>query len=332
MADWRTELQLVLAGMSDEATRGAAAVMSRAVERLDKREALQFITEAFPEYMWPYLAAVIDLSATVYEDLPSGTPGFTPVTAALPAAEQLAAVGRYLLLGASPVKTLGAVTRLLTQAFADSQFANLAAEYGDPVILDDPGVVLGTLWARHASANACGFCRMLATRGAVYTSEEAATRVTGRGVDLTVSDQRAIAMGQMTRAEALSRRSVYRNAAQAARQGAKVGDKRKSGRTRGIQVLGDKFHDHCHCTAIAVRPGSSYEPAPYVEQWQKDYENALDGIPAGTDYRAVPKLVAAAMDNAPGGSGPQRRKASAAKRADNARGDAADAKTQRNLW
>src|SRR5690606_37029729 len=31
----------------------------------------------------------------------------------------------------------------------------------------------GMRWARHASANACAFCRMLATRLAVFTSEEA---------------------------------------------------------------------------------------------------------------------------------------------------------------
>uniref|UniRef100_A0A8H2JIU0 Tox-PL domain-containing protein n=2 Tax=Mycolicibacterium mucogenicum DSM 44124 TaxID=1226753 RepID=A0A8H2JIU0_MYCMU len=296
MADWRTELQRILAALSDDASKGAIALMSRAVERLDRREALQFITEAFPEFISTYIAAAGDIGTTVYEDLPGGVDGFTAVTAALPAVEQLAANGRYMLLAPTTTVIQGVITRLVNGGVRDAQFANLAAEYGDPAILADPADSLGTLWARHASANACGFCRMLATRGAVYTSAEAATSVVGRGVDLTVSDQRAIAMGQMTRAEARERRSVYRNAAHAARQGAQVGDRRKSGRTRGIRPLGDKFHDHCHCIAVPVRPGSSYQPAPYVEQWQKDYEDARDAIPPGTDYRAVPKLISAAMD------------------------------------
>jgi hypothetical protein len=36
-------------------------------------------------------------------------------------------------------------------------------------------------WARYASANACAFCRLMATRGPVYASERSATKVVGRG-------------------------------------------------------------------------------------------------------------------------------------------------------
>ncbi|NEW49343.1 hypothetical protein GV792_04705 [Nocardia cyriacigeorgica] len=38
----------------------------------------------------------------------------------------------------------------------------------------------GVRWARHAAPDACAFCRMLATRGAVYLSRENAAQVVGR--------------------------------------------------------------------------------------------------------------------------------------------------------
>lgn len=292
-----TEIQRVLAGLAAQAAKDAITLLTRSGDRLDKREALRFITEAFPELVSPFIATAGDLAATIYEELPGGIDGFQVVTADLPPIEQLATNGRYALLGGSSVAE-GVVTRIVMAGFNDTTFANLAAEYGDPEIADQPDDVLGTLWARHASANACGFCRMNATKGAVYRSKQSATRVTGRGVDLTVADQRAITLGLMSREEALQRRSVYRSVGQAARLGKEVGDKRVSGRTRGKQKLGDKFHDWCKCTAIAVRPGGSYEPAPYVEQWQADYDDAVDSIPLGTSHREVPKLIAAHMDNA----------------------------------
>ena len=37
---------------------------------------------------------------------------------------------------------------------------------------------------------------------------------------------------------------------------------------------GDGYHDHCHCVAVEVRPGKSFTPPAYVEQWQADYEAA----------------------------------------------------------
>ncbi|MGW6698849.1 VG15 protein [Nocardia sp. NPDC055049] len=43
----------------------------------------------------------------------------------------------------------------------------------------------GVRWARHAEPDACAFCRMLATRGAIYLSEADASRVTG-GADQRV--------------------------------------------------------------------------------------------------------------------------------------------------
>ncbi|QIS16490.1 hypothetical protein [Nocardia arthritidis] len=37
---------------------------------------------------------------------------------------------------------------------------------------------------------------------------------------------------------------------------------------------GDKYHDHCHCIAVMVRPGHSYKPPAYVAEWTSDYKIA----------------------------------------------------------
>ncbi|MGW0245061.1 VG15 protein [Nocardia goodfellowii] len=36
-----------------------------------------------------------------------------------------------------------------------------------------------------------------------------------------------------------------------------------------------RFHKHCHCVAVPVRPGMSYSPPEYVERWSADYEEAV---------------------------------------------------------
>lgn len=164
------------------------------LDRLDQREALAFITDAYPDLAAPYLGAAGDLTATWYDDQPTLSPSnFEARPAELPPEAQLAANGRWALLQDAAVSALqGAATRAVFNSSRQTVLDNVERE--------------GIRWARHASANACGFCRMLATRGAVYTSQ-----------------------------------------------------------TRAL-----KAHDHCHCLAVPDRDGA-YEPAPYVEQWNKDY-------------------------------------------------------------
>lgn len=248
MSDWRTELQRLLAALAGEASKGAGVLISRADQRLDRREALRFITEAFGEQMAPYLSATGDIAATLYEDLPGGIEGFQPVTAAMPDAKTLGSAGRYLLVSGAEALIESVITGLINRAFRETTFENLGREYEEPAIVESPEAVLGTVWARHASANACGFCRVMATKGPVYRSKQSALVVVGR-----------------------------------------------RGKPRGTRAIGAKWHDNCHCTPIAVRPGGSYEPAPWVEQWKDDYEQAVaDGL-SGLGP------IANALDYRPGG-------------------------------
>lgn len=60
-------------------------------------------------------------------------------------------------------RAAGGLTRLIRQSGRETIIEN---------VLEDPRA---TRWARAASAGACAFCAMLATRGAAYTSEESAS-------------------------------------------------------------------------------------------------------------------------------------------------------------
>lgn len=164
-------------------------------------------------------------------------PAFPPT---LERVESLARWGIAPLFGANPdgMTALGRITGGVVR-----EVLNMPRATTEGSVSLDPS---RPTFARHASANACAFCRMVASRGAAYTSRESAERVGGRGTDVSTNVGR-------TR-----------------------GRKARGIRARGTQKLGDKYHDHCHCVAIEVWPGQPFEEAPYVKQWRQQYAAALD--------------------------------------------------------
>ncbi|SKI75717.1 VG15 protein [Mycobacteroides abscessus] len=260
-----SEFQGLLAALGAEQAANLARLLAN-TDRLDQRELLTFITDAYPEAITPFLGAAAVLTAQWYDEQPT-TSTYTAQPGDLTPAAQLAISGRWAMLQPAPIDALtGSAARALFNASRDTVLANVTAEPG-------------ARWARHASANACSFCRLMATRGAVYTSAASAERVTGRGANLEISDRRAIAAGQMGRDEALQRRSVYRSQRLAAKAGKRVGDSR-IGAQRGTRAVGERYHDKCHCIAVMVRPGDAYQPPAYVEQWEHDYLDAVDATRA----------------------------------------------------
>lgn len=217
---------------------------------------------AFPGVVGPYLQASALTSAQMYDEMaPALAFKATPVPE-LPA-DRLAGSVKWSLFapgGATPVERLsGAAQRMVFDVSRQTMLTNLAVEYDVPIEeVSSPG----TRWARHASANACGFCRVMATRGAVYRSSARAAKKAGK----------------------------------------QVGGK-KTGSLRGQRKYSDKFHDNCHCIAVPVRPGDSYEPPAYVEQWEQDYIDAVKAAQAAGrtkgEYGAIDlKAVVAEMDKA----------------------------------
>lgn len=125
-----------------------------------------FIVEAFPDLVDPYHQAAGQLAANWFEEsLPAS--GYVARVVAPLAVEKLTASAQWALGGEGPVgldRLQGTLQRAVFDGARDTTLLNVAAT--------------GSGWARYASANACAFCRLLATRGAAYRSENtAATKV-----------------------------------------------------------------------------------------------------------------------------------------------------------
>ena len=214
------------------------------------------ILDAFPELVTQYGTIAADLAAVWYDESAPGL-SFQARVADPPPLERFAKSAEWALNTGTGVDALdllgGTFQRGLWDMSRDTTLFNVDAEQG-------------AKWARHASANACEFCRMLATRGAVYASEASASAVGGRGKD--VSTNFDATTGKRKR-----------------------GGQAKGVRTRGNQSIGSKYHDHCHCVAVEVRPGGSYEPPPYVEQWEAEYVEASkiasQGGPGAGDTKSI---------------------------------------------
>lgn len=239
------EQQRILAGLADLSVRELRSVWAKLdLGRPDLlADPLSQILAALIE---KYGSAAASLAADWFDEArdDAGAVGsFTALPALPPDTERVEALSRWgigPLFGVDP--NVAAALGLLAGGLQREVFKMPRATTEGSATLDPAGPT----FARHASANACAFCRMLATRGAAYTSAEAAVRVVGRGTDVSTN------VGRTRGRQALGVR------------------------TRGTRKLGDKYHDWCRCTSIAVWPGQEYDEAPYVQQWREQYAASLD--------------------------------------------------------
>ncbi len=193
-----------------------ALVALRGVDPVAVRKTL---IAAFPDLIGPYITAAGELTATWYEDLRRAALGGTfyaaAVTEVVPAqVNALVRWGIRPLVGQSDSTPLsligGGIQRMVAGAGRNTIDGNARKD------------VASTSWARVARPGACDFCTMLAGRGAVYRSKDAAGLAVGGGSDRTGFD---------------------------------VAGNRLSGgvgggvRASGNQALNSKFHDFCRCVA-----------------------------------------------------------------------------------
>lgn len=256
--------------------RAQAALSSRAVADLRKvwPRLLTMSPDKTAEALALVLAEVTDkygsasaaIAAEWFEEMrdTAGMAGsFRASAAAMPSTERLEVLARWgvgPLFGASPdpVTALhmvsGGLSRQVLGAGRDTLMQSIASDPASP------------RYARHASANACAFCALLATRGAVYTSQSA-VRVTGE--NLSGTDYRKARRLDGGRDVTPERRAqILRGSrAETIAQGGRKG-------RDTTQSYGDKYHDACRCTAVPVWPGETYEPAPYVKKWEDAYASA----------------------------------------------------------
>lgn len=212
--------------------------------RLPESEFRRYLLDAFGDLIDPYIAAAGELAAVWYEEsLPESS--YVAVTAPPIPEERMAGSVRWALSNDAAQTLLeGSLQRAVFDGARDTTLLNVERE--------------GAKWARYASANACEFCKMLASRKAVYNSARSAVSVVGRG------------------------KAVETNFTAEGKR--KSGGQAKGVQVRGTQKLGDKYHDNCHCVAVEVRSGQTYEPPAYVEQWEAEYVKAWNAVPEGTSY------------------------------------------------
>ncbi|AHY26830.1 MuF-like minor capsid protein [Mycobacterium phage ZoeJ] len=190
------EFQGVLAELSGRAGIAVERLVPK-LSGLTEAEGLRFITDAYPALIDPYLSASAKLTTQWYDEQPTeqtagksrnaqvgrdlrGAPAkgklFVPEPAALPDPDRLGANARWALLQNDPVVALqGSATRAVMDSSRRTVLDNAKRE--------------GVRWARYASITACGFCRMLATRGSVYKSADTALRSHDHCVCLAVPDR-----------------------------------------------------------------------------------------------------------------------------------------------
>jgi hypothetical protein len=127
----------------------------------------QDISDGYPATIDPYLAGAAQLSAQWYHSLAPDA-AFAVQPGPLPPAEQLSKNADFAFSTANPLASLqGATERHVFATSGATIVHNADREH--------------VRYARYASATACAFCRVLATRTKLYTSAQSATRVGASG-------------------------------------------------------------------------------------------------------------------------------------------------------
>ena len=250
MATLPAERQSILAGLVE---RGGSAVKAIADRYGDPDSFLAAMLELYPALVWQLRDTAAELAAYWYEESDRAL-GYAAIVAPdAPPAEALQSNVRWALASGSTAlweeKLIGSMTRTVLNGARSTAIINASREGG-------------ATWARYASANACKFCRMLAIRGGVYWSEESALRVSGRSIG--GSDYRKV-----ERSGGGTPEMEHIASGRARRASTKRAD-------------GDRYHDNCKCMAVEVRPGHTYEPPAYVNDWQAQYTAARQNAGSGS--------------------------------------------------
>lgn len=127
----------------------------------------------------------------------------------------------------------------------------------------------GRRWRRVTDGNPCSFCAMLAGRGPVYRTEDAAGGVVGRNNYGTA----AYKAGYITYGGKVSR-----------------GARKGQGRTRGSRGLGEKYHDYCGCSVEESL--TEWEPTEQERSYADLYERAAEACSRAGMPRTAPNVLA----------------------------------------
>lgn len=155
----------LLLNQASRLAKSDVAALWAAAEQLSTQEFAAFIVDGFPEVIDPWIAVAADMSAVWFEE----SLDVAAVTADPAPLEQLQTSAQWAL-GADGVQALSRLQNTTQRAVfngaRDTTWENVERN--------------NIRWARDARADACAFCRMLATRTGKYlyrSRDNAATKV-----------------------------------------------------------------------------------------------------------------------------------------------------------
>jgi hypothetical protein len=159
-----TERQYILSQVNVLAAEQISLLWSHA-EALTDINFAAFVRQAFPDVVTPFAVTASDLAANWYDETPSPT-NYIAKPGPLPDPHQLESSADWAL-GANGrdaiARMQGTAQRAIFDSARDTTLYNVEHEPGSK-------------WARHASANACVWCRMMSTRGAVFHTRKSAMK------------------------------------------------------------------------------------------------------------------------------------------------------------
>lgn len=231
-----------------------------AVRKLPVADAREVLKVALPDLMDPFLGVASDSSAVLLDELYRITVN-VPASEYLPSPQKVDRMARWAVtpmvdealestvlsrVAGSAERMLYDSARLTVTRGVTSHFlARKNRRYGDVTRLDGDRIVK---FQRFPAAGACDFCKMTASRGAVYRTEASAGGVVGRGSNRSGLD------------------------ASGNRIAGGVGGGVKS---RGKQSLGSNYHDACRCLVQPVIQGT--EVAAHAAEVEKRYWDEYRG-------------------------------------------------------
>lgn len=239
----------------DDLSVVAFAQVKQLLLTLDTPNPIEFrdaLLATYPDLMEPFMGAASTVAAEWYRELRAKTPirvPFTPKPAPAAPPEQLKAGLRYSLKPLftptpSPAAFIGDQILSLLAGFSQLMLANSGRDTISLNAYEDPAP---TGWARVPAPGCCSFCALMASRGAAYSSAEAASTVVGRGV------------------------SAESTAGTRGGQG-------KGVKVRGARSQGTAYHAHCRCVATPVFAGGDndlvFGVADHFTQMLADLEGA----------------------------------------------------------
>ncbi|MGZ7496142.1 VG15 protein [Corynebacterium sp. ZY180755] len=220
------------------AMRDLVSIVRRAQE-MNPWEGRQYLTEAFEALVNTYGGVAADLTVDWWNEIMADDIYFIQ-PADMPSLEQLTVeVAWGTARDANGHDDVMSRMALLTQK-------HIFGAHRNTVDLNSLNTKVG--YARVASPDACAFCRMLASRGAVYGSESAAMYVGAASVVNHYSD------------------------------GKQRGTRLKKGRVRGVQKAGSKYHDHCRCIVAPISKSRDLNLPEHANKYLEEYQAAVAAL------------------------------------------------------